>query len=275
MKGNIVYLICIMIYGCTSNPFWQDQPTKLVTIRGKVLLENRETDVPVYVFVEQLGIGGYTDLDHQFNIEINGLETSDGNFSGEVKVFYFIHNYKIQYSRLAFSNGQLSSNQTDFDIDGNLIEPVILTKLVKLDIYVNNGWNRQNQDSLQLNLNINVKDSDIQIISALSKSDESKNPSGIFFYKSQEECYYDQDNIDLYQLNNIPSNSSHIWIYFIEAEDIDAPDGIYSIRPWFFIIQEEVPDNLYESLGLNDIHSISPDHLNLPLDLGAKSISLQ
>ena len=274
MKGNLVVLICIMIYGCTSNPFWQDKPTRLVTIRGKVFLENRETEVPVYVFIEKLGIGGYTDLDHQFNIEINGLETSDGNFSGEVKVFYFIHNYKIQYSRLAFSNGQLSSNQTDFDSDGNLISPVILTKLVKLDIYVNNGWKRQSQDRLQLNLNINVKDSDLQIISTLSNYDESKNPSGIFFYKSREECYYDQDNIDLYQLNNLPSNSSHNWIYFIEADDIDAPDGVYFIRPWFFIIQEEVPDNLYESLGLNYTYLIYPNPLNLPLDLDAKSISL-
>ena len=27
---------------------------------------------------------------------------------------------------------------------------------------------------------------------------------------------------------------------------------------------KEVPDNLYESLGLNDTYLIDPDHLNLP-----------
>ncbi len=97
IKQNITFLIFILIYGCTSNPFWEDERTKKLTISGTVIAENRDTDVPVYVWLEDLNISGQTNSDNEFSIDISGLETADGSFSGKVRVFYYIHNYKVEY----------------------------------------------------------------------------------------------------------------------------------------------------------------------------------
>ena len=275
IKRNTIALVCLFFWACTSNPFWEDQPTKKLNISGTVTLEERETDVPVYVWIEDLGVSGHTDADSKFSIDISGLETGDGSFTGEVRVFYYVHNYLAQHSTLNITGGRLASSQTDFDQGGILLQPVVLEKMASFDVTSDNSWNRAAGDSLRVNLKISVMGQDIGILSNVKNIDHDYIPSGVMFYLSaQEEIYFDQNNIDYLKQYGLDAGSTATWTFTIGPDDLTAPSGDYYIRPWFMILQDQLPDDLFQSLGIADLETISRDHLILPIDMADKSISL-
>ena len=276
IKQNITFLIFILICGCTSNPFWEDQPTKKLTISGTVIAEDRETDVPVYIWVEDLYIVGRTNSDNEFSIDISGLETADGSFSGEVRVFYYIHNYKVEYSVLSITKGRLSSNQTEFDEDGMLNQQIVLEKLASFNVSCDDIWNRSLEDSIRIRMEIKVKDRSISMLTGQKSVGQDYLPAGIMFYQSAlEDFYFDQENVGFISQSNFSSGTSIELMYWLGNGDIAAPAGMYTIHPWFFMIQDDIPDGLYQSLGLTDVQSIRYEHLSLPLDVPLRSISLQ
>ena len=273
IKQNIIILICIFICGCTSNLLWDDQPTKKLTISGTVIAEDRETDVPVYIWVEDLNIAGRTNSNNEFSIDISSLETTDGSFNGEVRVFYYIHNYKVDYSILSITNGRLSSNQTDFDDDGMLNQQVVLEKLASFIVSCDDTWNQGLEDSIRIKMEIKVKDHNISILTGLKSVGQDYAPAGLMFYQSTpEDFYFDQNNLGFISQSNFSSGVSVELIYWLGNGNISAPAGIYYIRPWFFIIQGDIPGGLYQSLGLIDVELINFDHLSLPLDVPLRSI---
>ena len=275
IKRNTIALVCLFFCGCTSNPFWEDQPTKKLNISGTVTLEDRETDVPVYVWIEDLDISGYTDAESKFSMDISGLETGDGSFTGEVRVFYYVHNYLAQHSILSITGGRLASGQTDFDEDGMLLEPVVLEKLASFDVTCDDSWNKSQGDSLRVKMEISVMEHDISIFSNVKSIDHDYVPSGIMFYTAtQEEAYFDQNNIDYLNRFDLDSGLSITWTYWLGSEDITAPTGDYYIRPWFMILQDGVPDALFQSLGIEEMETISVNYLSIPIDIAQKSISL-
>ena len=276
IKQNITFFIFVLIYGCTSNPFWEDEPTKKLTISGTVIAENRETDVPVYVWLEDLNISGQTNSDNKFTIDLSGLETADGSFSGEVRVFYYIHNYKVEYSVLSIAEGRFSSNQTDFDEDGMLNQQIVLEKLASFNVSCEDAWDRSLEDSIRIRMEIKVKDYSISMLSGLKSVGQDYAPAGVMFYQSaSEDFYFDQNNVAFIGQSDFSSGASVELLYWLGKEDIAAPAGMYTIRPWFFIIEADIPNGLYQSLGVTDLQSINFDHLSLPLDTPKRSISLQ
>ena len=276
IKQNITFLIFILICGCTSNPFWEDQPTKKLTISGIVIAEDRETDIPVYIWVEDLDIGGRTNSDNEFSIDISGLETADGSFSGEVRVFYYIHNYKFEYSVLSITEGRFSSNQTDFDEDGMLNQQIVLEKLASFNVSCDDAWDRSLEDSIRIRMEIKVKGHNISMLSGLKSVGQDYAPAGVMFYQSASgDFFFDQNNVAFIGQSDFSSGASVELLYWLGNGDIVAPAGMYTIRPWFFIIEADIPNGLYQSLGVTDLQSINFDHLSLPLDTPKRSISLQ
>ena len=101
-------------------------------------------------------------------------------------------------------------------------------------------------------------------------------PAGVMFYQSASgDFFFDQNNVAFIGQSDFSSGSSIELMYWLGNGDIAAPAGMYTIRPWFFMIQSDIPDGFYLSLGLNDVQSISYEHLSLPSDVPFRSISLQ
>ena len=89
---NLTATLLFFLVGCTSNPFWEDKPSKKVKIEGYVFANERVSDVSVCVYVEELNVFTYADSSGYFSIDLLNLESEVGNFSGSVKVFYYLHN---------------------------------------------------------------------------------------------------------------------------------------------------------------------------------------
>ena len=291
IKQKLIVFI-IFFCSCTSNPFWEDSPTKKVNISGIVIAEERASNVPVYVWIEDLNASGHADTAGYFSIDIPSLETENGNFSGSVRVFYYIHNYRASYSDLYITDGRLTSAQTDFDEDGMLLDSIKLEKLVSLDLIIDNNWNRSAGDTLIFTLDFNIKEYPVSIFAHVNQPGDQQgyDPSGVLFYlNSNDETYYDENNIDFLQRYDLDPGAIVTWTYYIAPDAItpfviddyitldqqSIPTGSYRIRPFAFIQQDQVPDDLIQSLDILDTENISVDFLKMPLDMIKKSIIIQ
>ena len=47
IKNKTIIFLLILLFSCTSNPFWDDSGTIEMKITGEVLTENNRTNVPV------------------------------------------------------------------------------------------------------------------------------------------------------------------------------------------------------------------------------------
>ena len=290
IKQKLIVFI-IFFCSCTSNPFWEDSPTKKVNISGIVIAEERASNVPVYVWIEDLNASGHADTAGYFSIDIPSLETENGNFSGSVRGFYYIHNYRATYSVLYITDGRLTSTQTDFSEDGRLLDSIKLEKLVSLDLTIDNNWNRSAGDTLRFSLDLNIKDYPVSVFAHVNQPGDQQGyePSGVLFSLiSNDDTYYDENNIDFLQRYDIDPGVSITWTYYIapdaitpfisddyiSLDQISIPSGSYYVRPFVFLQQNQVPDELIQSLGILD-NNISVDFLKMPLDMIEKSILIQ
>ena len=291
IKQKIIIFI-LFFCGCTSNPFWEDKPTKKVNISGIVIAEERVSDAPVYVWIEDLGVSGHADTTGYFSIDIPNLEAENGNFSGSVRVFYYIHNYRASYSDLFITDGRLTSAQTDFDEGGRLLDSIKLEKLVSLDLTIDNYWNISAGGTLSFSLNLNIKEHPVSILAHVNQpgGQQGYEPSGVLFsLNNNEEVYYDENNIDFLQRYDFDPGLSITWTYYIAPDDITpfviddyisldqqlVTTGSYQVRPFAFIQQDQVPNELIQSLGILDTENISVNFLIMPLDMIEKSIVIQ
>ena len=53
---NLTATLLFFLVGCTSNPFWEDKPSKKVKIEGYVFANERVSDASVFVYVEELNV---------------------------------------------------------------------------------------------------------------------------------------------------------------------------------------------------------------------------
>ena len=292
IKQKIIILF-FFFYGCTSNPFWEDQPTKKVNISGVVVAEGRTSSAPVYIWIEDLDVSDYADTTGSFSIDIPSLEGENGNFSGSVRVFYYIHNYIAQHSDLYITDGRLTSAQTDFDDDGSLLDTIKLKKLVSLELDIEPSWNRSVGDSITFRMELGINDRPVTIFSHVNQisGQQGYEPSGVLFslIEDKDATYFDDNKIDFLQRYDFEPWSSITWTYNIAPDDIvpfviddyisideqSVLPGYYRVLPFLFIQQNEVPDKLVQSIGISEVSNISTDFLNMPLDMLEKRISIE
>ena len=289
---NLTATLLFFLVGCTSNLFWEDKPSKKVKIEGYVFANERVSDASVFVYVEELNVFTYADSSGFFSIDLLNLESVVGNFSGSVKVFYYLHNYKLAYSTLFITNGRLTGSQTDFDEYGTLIEPVILQKLLSLELSINNVWDRSNADSLRFSLKLMSYDLPVSFLSYVNVLPDPRRyvPSGILLKSNQNDAvYFDENDTDLIQRTDLNSNDILQLEYnvspngflpfviddYISLEQQLVQNGSHLILPYVFIIQENIPQKILSSMGISNAQNISAEHFTMPIDMVLKTIFIQ
>jgi len=289
---NLTLTSFFLLVGCTSNPFWEDKPSKKVKIEGYVFANERVSDASVFVYVEGLNVFTYADSSGYFSIDLLNLESEVGNFSGSAKVFYFLHNYKLAYSTIFITNGRITGSQTDFNKYGTLIEPVILYKLLSLELSINNVWDRSNADSLRFSLTLMSHDEPVSFLSYVNVLSDPHRyvPSGILLKSNQNDVvYFDENDADLIQLTDLNSNDVLQMDYsvspdgflpfviddYISLEQQLVQNGSHLILPYVFIIQENIPQKILSNMGISNAQNISADHFTMPIDMVLKTIFVQ
>ena len=114
-------IILFSCYSCTSNPLWNDGYKTEENLSGRVVLESLSSETKTFVWLEKFDIHTYTNDQGDFSIVLNDFSE---NISGSLNLYFFVHNYLLDSVAVNFTNGRLSSNQSNLDNNGTLFETV-------------------------------------------------------------------------------------------------------------------------------------------------------
>ena len=273
------YLLVLFIeLSCTENPFWSDPPTTVMKLTGIVNTDNNITNAPAYVWLEGLDIDTVTNDNNEFIIELNSTQTPNGNINGPLRTYFYLHNYRIDHATIYFTDGHFSDSQTDFSTDGELLEPVLLEKLVSAETSLPPIFNTSFEETLKVKLDLDVHNSATWLIGY--KRVLSQNmylPSGVIF---RSILYPQVIHINrLYHDSIVPleydPGSAITWTYEIDSDSLHTLSGDYEVFPFFLVNQDHVPDELLYSLGIDDIFTINSEYLQLPMDMTPGTLTVQ
>jgi len=131
----IIILIVFLQLSCTDNPFFTDKDfsSDKLTIKGKVELSNSLDHSDVYVWMEGLNASAYTNSDGKFNLKLPSPASLPGGaaaWNGVYKLYYYVANYRFEFSSVLIRNGKVEYGNYDVDIGGNINKTIQLTELL-------------------------------------------------------------------------------------------------------------------------------------------------
>ena len=269
--------ILYLFLSCTSNPFWSDPETAQLVLSGTISSENNNMDTPISVWLETFDHYTTTDQNGNFSLIIQNTQSTDGSISGPLKVYFFIYNYQLDSAIVNFTNGRLSINQTDFSIDGELVKPIQLKKIlsgeIELDLLENEFYD---QDTLEIVFDVDIHTAiDIDLYKFIWV--EENFHSGLLFHDVTNDTailyrfigYDDYGNIINDQLRKVSfeMNEESRWRYLIKTDQLDLPLGEYRIVPYFLIDHDFIPQGMINHMGGEQIFSFSNIYLTIPIDI--------
>jgi len=284
VKNN--QLLRILIIGiflqisCTSNPFWDDNTRVKMTLSGMVMAENKDSMVPIVVWLDGFDKKTTTNEDGYFEFTITTSQSSSGNVNGGVNVYFFLYNYELDSATIFFTNGHYSEDQTDFSTSGELLNSIYLKKLFT-SILTHEETNQFSGDTIIFNHQIHT----FQKTSIVNyKLQMSKYYSHLLFTSVDDgQTYsYTLSGVDQYGNETMPipsyldieENETLLFDYLFLISDLSLPDGLYAVYPYFYIPNLTLPDGLYAAIGGDSLLEYSSEYLELPIDYIPDTLSI-
>jgi hypothetical protein len=258
---------------CTDNPFFTDKEfwsDKLV-VRGNVELNNSSDNSGVYVWLEGLNVSTYTTSDGRFELKLSSPASLSGGASawnGVYKLYYYLANYKYEYSSILIRNGKIEYGNKDVDNSGNIKERIQLTELLRIKTTISACSTRVNYvrgQRIEILFNTYGKTVNFDTFQPL-------NPySGSIIFKNIDSPYIHSIFVlaNLNEFKTIKLSDSVVWNMRLgggeewEIEPIPAESGDYEIVPFVLIEQEGLPEELL--LSLSEYYNVfSSEYLKIP-----------
>lgn len=265
-------LICVvtLTLSCTSNPFSSDQEIKNIKLSGQVRLSDGLSPDSVYIWLEGFNLGTYTDSSGKFSILLPSPEAQGygKGYNGEMFLYFYAANYRLDSSTVSFANGKLAKVQQDVNENGSLKELKTLLSLLQINTSIFPSVVHLDEHApvkvvvklkaFQYPLQVNYK-------GLMTKFGIIK--TGMVF-KSVIDPEINSVFTDLRGskklMYNFSSYQQEEWRYNFILNTNELLPGGYSVFPYIIIPQENVPLQLMESIG-NNIEEFGMGYLKLPM----------
>lgn len=276
----VIFLKILMTFGCTSNPFWDDFNRKDNVLKGQVITIGSNFQHPVLVWDDYSMLLKETDSLGFFSLDLNNIYGDLQSVSGQLKIYFYTLNYNLDSAIVILAGGYLSKNQLDFNQDGVLTKVIELNK--KINVEMNSLSNELNTyDTIRIQYNIEVIEP-ITIKSYKFSDQYTSNESGLFFsnLETNKSTKYNHSSLNEdgilieHQLKYTDYNAkgNYQWNYLIPYENLSLEPGIYTIKPYYVIIDKFL-DRFYPKMD-KEVYSFEYDesYLNIPSDIKADTI---
>lgn len=265
-------LICAatLTLSCTSNPFSNDQEIKEAKLSGQVRLSDELSPDSVYIWLEGFNLGTYTDSSGKFSILLPSPEAQGygKGYNGEMFLYFYAANYRLDSSTVSFANGKLAKVQQDVNENGSLKELKTLLSLLQINTSIFPSVIHLDEHApvevvvklkvFQYSLQVNYK-------GLMTKFGIIK--TGMIF-KSVIDPEINSVFIDLRGskklMYNFSSYQQEEWRYNFILNTNELLPGEYSVFPYIVVPQENVPTQLLKSIG-NNIEEFGMGYLKLPM----------
>lgn len=260
----IVFVVSLVVQTCTENPLFKEKINTVdrKSINGRVTLQDSDNNSNIIVYLDGLDKITVTDNDGNFEIELSeGEVQSNDNLTGLFKIYYYVANYKYEYSIVFINKGTFVYDLYNLDAKGKINKTISLKKIIdietsisensiafnyKEDIFINMVLTNY-MDSVSVTSNM-IKENQFASVILKSENDEILINAGVF-----------------YSVTSI-IKSTQTWFMILNWEQYGDPrkTGEFEIIPYIQINQEGLPDRLLRKIG-KESTSFSTDFLKLPI----------
>jgi hypothetical protein len=261
-KFYYLCLFTLFLFCACKNPFGEDKISGARTsITGTISVSGVTKPSGVYVWLEQLNVGVFTDEKGEFILrlptkaELPGIE----NLSGAFKLYFFTINFHLTTAEVLIRDGEFEFGKVDLDKNGCLSKKVLLYKefLVSSEATVNEVFHYEKVDT-----NIYVR----TIIKAAMGTVTVKIPcgtdkflGGVFLHNLDTgKIQLSTSSDSLNKIYNFPvsvSTTGKMAEYTMKANNFKWMNEKYTVTP-YILPMVNVPIALYKSIGFD------PDYFN-------------
>lgn len=258
---------------CTDNPFFDDNSAEDKRIlTGKVLLNSGESPENIYVWLEDLNISTRTNAQGDFKIELPRTEELNG-YNNDLKLYYYVGNYKIQWSDLLIVDGEFEFGTYDLDNDGKIKDTIVLVKLIDITTTIlPETMAVDDNESLEVAIRVINLDTNLLV---QNLTDREGGLTGIII----REINSPRTSAMTFEF------SSAYYRAFIINEPISyrgllgwtpnlLPVGSYEVSAYVFLKQEEIPQELLDSFG-EEADKFTDAYLKVPFTQTPASLTIE
>ena len=178
----------------------------------------------------------------------------------------------------------MSSNQSQIDNDGSLLETIYLKKILSCFSNYQSDLNimESNNPTIDYAITVHRSASISQYMFIMGDSINSR--SGLIFYNSIDDSKvlhrFSKVNSDgiliqdqLYPVD-IEISDELTWTYLIDPNQLSLSAGEYEVYPYFKIKHSYLPIGLVNALGGTNMFEFDEEYLNLPCDMVVASLTV-
>lgn len=271
VKVLVAGVFLVGLSGCVENPFGEDKISPgSGQVSGSVQLHDGSSPEGIYVWLESFDMGTYTDENGRFQVTLPppASQGTPGGVSGPFDLYFYLANYRLASSRVVVRNGTFAYGQGDVSKDGELIEPKILMRFLKISTQVTPPVIDTDSDST-VHVKIYVKitlQATIDTVTVVFPRLLEDLVGSVFSRKlDSDEVFILTTNSVGYVTNSaeLIGRSPYNRTMVFELRPGAFSQGDYEVIPYLLVKHEIIPQRLLESLGSN-VEELSPDYLKIP-----------
>ncbi len=259
MKWKFVYfcLFTIFLFCACKNPFGGDEITGAYKkITGKVSVQGVDKPAGVYVWLEQINVGVFTDENGEFALRLPSKAAAPEieGLSGAFHLYFFTINFHLASAKVLIRDGEFEYGKADIDKKGRLRKDIMLSKRfhVVSEVSVSESMKYGKVDTV-----ISVRTT----VSAATGTVTINIPNGTEkFLGAICLCNLDTGEIQLSASANplnrtykflVPVTTSGMVLeYYMKIQDVERKNDKYTVIP-YIMSAVNAPMELYRSIGFD------------------------
>jgi hypothetical protein len=235
-----------------------------LSVSGKIVLDDSSSPERIYIWLQELNIGVYTDKNGDFTLFLPSSEAQPGGgYTGAGNIYFYIGNYQFDKRSVLLLNGKFQLNQQNINSRGHLTETILLKKLLSIRTSVDPDLVNSTSGSwLTLKTYISPHVDSVIIQTFKHQRDENMFTNVYFQDKTKpiDEAVFVRRSAFL---RTYAVYANEVWYLNVHSDSLNLTEGTYDIIPYIKIIQESFPFDLLLCMGV-DIYTYNTSYLNIP-----------
>lgn len=269
-------MILAFLTVCNDNPFSDDELDYAdgMSLRGNIKLDDGCPPDQVYVWLEEINIGTYSDESGNYTLILPPANAQPGGgYTGSSNVYFYLGNFQFEKRDVSLLNGKFQLNTLSIDSRGRLENDITLKKLLSIRTTIEPATVSVSERTwLTLNTYVSPLIDSVTIQTFKHQRDENRFTNVYFQDKSKpidEAIFYRHSVL----LRTYAVNSSEVWYLNIHSDSLNLSEGTYDVIPYIKIIQNGFPFKILESIG-EIPHTYNTSYLNIPFKLNSGQIQV-
>lgn len=263
---SFVSLMLALVFasGCTHNPFGgDDEISAKRTVGGQVNLEQSENSGGLYIWLEGIDTGTFTDGEGNFQLTLPPPASQPGGgFTGTANLYFYMANFRMDTTKLILRNGEFLYSQGEIDEKGNFRQTRTMNKLMSINTSLSPASiDTAFSGNIRATITIDVWDSQIELQTI--KSDFQYFAIAAVEKQNADPPFVRSFITGAIKTDTTLSRGRHIFVsdYFYQSNFL--PPGEYILMPYMWINQDNIPPGLIESLDA-PYARYNESYVNLP-----------